>query len=126
MGPRKADDGNWLSHSLLGEVEDYEEMERELGIDNSHQGREAAEEDTKVVNHNFVVMGAPSLTSVTRNRQRKSPSKNKPMRMALSLLKLRNSRNSLKERNGWISSISSNDFGTYAIPDVELMTKLIP
>jgi hypothetical protein len=52
MGPRKTDDGNWLSHSLLGEVEDYEEMERELGIDTSHhEEREAVEEDTKVVNH---------------------------------------------------------------------------
>jgi hypothetical protein len=27
FGPRKAIDGNWIAHSILGDVEDYEEME---------------------------------------------------------------------------------------------------
>ncbi len=44
MGPRKTEDGNWLPHTLLGDVEDYEEMERELGHAKSPQNQEISED----------------------------------------------------------------------------------
>lgn len=60
MGPRKADDGNWLPHSLLGDIEDYEEMERELQGSSIQRPETYADAETTAVR--FFDHQVPAIT----------------------------------------------------------------